>query len=83
MIQLINKHDHTFPPTIVGFMLQNASLYPNLFVIFDGAAAFPVEAEAHQVNAEHAGEGLDACPLNSGSLCRQTQCKTHNDCMLG
>lgn len=42
--------------------------YPDLLVVFDGAAALPVEAEAHEVDAEDAGQGFDARPLHCGSL---------------
>lgn len=58
-----------FSPTVKDL---RSSLYPDLLIIFDGASAFPVEAEAHQVNAENAGEGFDARPLHSGSLRGQT-----------
>ena len=50
--------------------------YPYLFIIFDGASAFPVEAEAHEVDTENAGQGFDACPLHCGSLCRWTNVNT-------
>lgn len=66
---IVNKNQSTFSPTAKDLC---ASLYPNLFVIFDGASAFPVEAEAHQVNTENAGEGFDARPLHSGSLRGET-----------
>lgn len=72
------KTQHIFS-CVVGFVLEiSASLYPNLFVVFDGAAAFPVEAEAHQVDTENAGEGFDARPLYSGPLCRQTRVSNVN-----
>lgn len=53
-------------------------MYPNLFIIFDGASAFPVKAEAHEVNTENAGQGFDTCPLHCGSLRRRTHVHTVN-----
>lgn len=52
--------------------LEN-TLYPNLFIIFDWASAFPVKAEAHEVNTENVGQGFDASPLHCGPLCRKMQ----------
>lgn len=48
--------------------IRNPS-HPNLFIVFDGTSTFPVEAETHEMNAEDAGQGFDACPLHCGSLC--------------
>lgn len=40
-------------------MLVNRDLrtsYPDLFIIFDGAPTFPVEAKAHEVNTQNTGQ---------------------------
>lgn len=47
---------------------RDGGSYPDLLVVFDGAAALPVETEAHEVDAEDGGQGFDAGPLHCGSL---------------
>lgn len=52
---------------LTGFGMRYAP-YPNLLIVFDGASAFPVKTEAHEVNAQNAGQRFDASPLYCGSL---------------
>ena len=42
--------------------------YLDLLIVLYGASAFPVEAKAHEVDAEHTRQGLDTRPLHCGSL---------------
>lgn len=50
--------------------IKRRTSYPDLFIIFDRAATFPVKAKAHEVNTQNTGQRFDACPLHCGSLRR-------------